>query len=105
MKVSYDEGLAIHVVPRVMAVSPRGVVASVDRGRYGLGIEPRNVVIFRDAESLVLYRRQYCIARLGRAHCKSRAVGDPMHVLKLLARNPGGLIVGLGLSPRSAWSQ
>ena len=103
MKVSYNEGLATHVVPRVMAVSSRGVVASVDRGRYGLGIEPRNVVIFRDAESLVLYRRQYCTARLWRVRCKSRAVGDPMHVLKLFARNPGDLVVGLGLLPRSAW--
>jgi hypothetical protein len=42
VKVSYNKGLAIHIVPRVMAVSPRGVAASVDRGRYGLGIEPRN---------------------------------------------------------------
>ena len=103
MKVSYNEGLAIYVVPRVMAVSPRGVVASVDRGRYGLSIEPRNA-FFRDAENLVLYRRQHCTARPWRAFCKSRAVGDLMHVLKLVARNPGDLIVGLGLSPRSVWS-
>ena len=52
MKVSYNEGVATHVIPRVMAASPRGVVASVDRGRYGLGIEPRNVVIFLGCREL-----------------------------------------------------
>ena len=104
MKVSYDEGLALHVVPRVMAVSSRGVVASVDRGRYGLGIEPRNVY---SGMPRVLSYLEGNIARCeyGECFCKSRAVGDPMHVLKLLARNPGGLIVGLGLLPRSAWPQ
>jgi len=68
VKVSYNEGLATHVVPRVMAVSSRGVVASVDRGRCGLGIEPRKSLV-RSADALALAGRQHCAHR----HRKMRA--------------------------------
>ena len=66
MRVSYNEGLATYVVPRVMAVSSRGVVASVDRGRYGLGIEPRNVVI-------ILGCRELCLVSKAILQCAFRA--------------------------------
>jgi hypothetical protein len=51
VRVPYREGVANRTVPRVMAVCPRGLVASVDRGRYGLGIEPRNRTV-RSADAL-----------------------------------------------------
>ena len=62
MRVPYSERSSEPHWPRVMAVSPRGVVASVDRDRYGLGIEPRNRIV-RSADALGKVGRQHCSRR------------------------------------------
>ena len=89
MQVPCSEGIADHTGPRVMAVSPRGVVASVDRGRYGPGIEPRNAR-FRSADALGRGRKATLCPSYSQEVRRLRAVRDPMHVPKFLARNPGG---------------
>ena len=43
VRVSCSEGVASRTGPRVMAVLPGEIVASVDRGGHGLGIEPRTL--------------------------------------------------------------
>ena len=58
VQVPCSEGTANHTGPRVMAVFPRGDVASVDRGRYGQGIEPRNRMV-RSADGLGKFGRPH----------------------------------------------
>ena len=84
-----------------MAVGPQGDVASVDRGRHGLGIEPRKATI-SGCRRLRSVRKATLDASLLRDAVKPRVVIDPMHVLKFLARKPGDPAAGLDLSSRSA---
>src|SRR5262249_59952985 len=61
---------------------------SVDRGTYGRGIEPRNQTL-RGADAVVRGGRPDGPGTTARAAAQPRAVGDPSHGRKLLAREPG----------------
>jgi hypothetical protein len=100
VKVSCSEGVANHTGPRVMAVCPQGHVASVDRGRYGPGIEPRKF-LSSGVPTPSLQRKAPSYALVSRGVCGLRAVADPMHVPKHPARNSGGPVVGYA---QLAWS-
>ena len=102
MEVSCSEGVANRTGPRVMSVPPQGGVGSVDRGRYGLGIEPRKVLC-PECRRCSLKRKATSYALVTRGVCGLRVVVDPMHVSKHPARNSGGPVVGLAPCARSAW--
>src|SRR5438132_6961840 len=77
---------------------PQGIRRSVDRGTYGPGIEPRKKQgpgrrRRRDE------RKAPPGASISRDAFGSRAVGDPVHARKQLAREPGG-----PLPTRHRWS-
>jgi hypothetical protein len=86
--------------PRVMRWRSRGRQRSVDRGTRRPAIELRNQVV-RGADAVVRSGRPYRGRRSRRAGLGPRAVVDPVHAWKLLAREPGdpSLIHPLGGSP------
>jgi len=88
MKVSYVEGLAAHDGPESCVVCSREQRRSVDRGRCRPGIELR--------KRLTPGRRRLRSGRKATSPTlkaqdvgESRAVRDPVHVLKHFAREPG----------------
>ena len=66
----------------------RGRRRSVDRGTHGRGIEPRNQTL-RGADAVKRGGRPHRTGATTRAPDEPCAVGDPPHVRKLLAREPG----------------
>ena len=91
MQVPCDEGVAIHIGPRVMRIGPRGPGRSVDRGEHRPAIEPRKGPIpgadaVHKAEGNTSRR---VIASAGTTRRGQR----PWHVQTLLAREPGDLAI------------
>jgi hypothetical protein len=66
---------------------PRGQRRSVDRGTYGRGMERRNKL--SGVPTLLLERRATRSPALSRTGDRPRAVGDPLRVRNLSAREPG----------------
>jgi hypothetical protein len=97
MKESYGEGLATHT-GRVMRSRSRGRRRSVDRGTYGPGIQPRKKVT-PGCRRCKEVRKAASGAPRSRGASESRAVRDPEHVRKHLAREPGG--PGFACSPKA----
>src|SRR6202044_1530266 len=74
--------------PRVMRSHPRGRRRSVDRGKYGPGIQPRKNLT-PGCRRCKRKRRAPPAAPKSRGAKGSRAVTDPVHVRKHLEREPG----------------
>ena len=91
MKVSYDEGVAIYIGPRVMRSCPRGSRRSVDRGAHRPAIEPRkSPILGADA----VHKAEGNTSRRVIASVRTTRRGQrPWHVQTLLAREPGDLAI------------
>src|SRR6266542_6360541 len=74
--------------PRVMRSRPRGWRRSVDRGKYGPGIQPRKKLT-PGCRPCKEKRKAPPEAPISRGASRSRAVRDPVHVRKHLAWEPG----------------
>ena len=88
MEESYDEGLATHVDPESCAADREVVGEALTGAGVGRDIEPRKIL--RDADGVSMLegntQRVATVRRSG-----SRAVEDPRHAPKHLAREPGDL--------------
>jgi len=73
--------------PRVMAIFPQGIVASVDRGLCRPGIELRNHI--RDGRPCYVMGKAVLSGALSRVSDGVSAVLDPVHAQTLFVRNPG----------------
>lgn len=99
MKVHYEKGVATrsapsHASPSVRAAGVGPSYAwrrSVDRGDVGRDIEPRKQAF--GMPTLLSGRKATRTAASSQAVVRSRAVEDPVHALKLHAREPGDLAV------------
>ena len=89
MQVPCDEELAIHIVPRVMRRSLRGLRRSVDRGAHRPAIEPRKSLIL-GADAVHKVEGNMC-GRDSASVRTTRRGQRPWHVQTLLAREPGDL--------------
>ena len=87
MKVSYVKGLATTTAPSHAALPVRAR-RSVDRGKCGLGIEPRNNYA-SGCRRCKEKRKATTSAPLSREAMVPREVGDPRHARKQPAREPG----------------
>jgi hypothetical protein len=88
MRELYIEGLAIHDDPE-SCVGAREVVSEALTGvRAGWAIEPRNQGV-RGADAVKQVGRQHRWRRYARVARGPRAVGEPVHVRNLHAREPG----------------
>src|SRR6266700_8316822 len=92
MKESHVEGLATHNGPESCGVSGNGRAEALDRGTCGPGIEPRKSRPSRSRRRGT-WRKATPDASPTRDADGSRAVIDPAHVRKHLAREPGGPMV------------
>ena len=91
MQVPCDEGIAIHIGPRVMRSGPRGPRRSVDRGAHRPAIEPRKSPIpGADTVHIVEGNTSRRVSASARA---TRRGQRPWHVQTLLAREPGDLAI------------
>jgi hypothetical protein len=96
MRVLYIEGVAIHGGPESCVGRPRGRRRSVDRGRVGGVIEPRNYISVRGADVLLIGGRRCCQRRF------RESVVDPARSeisgthASLHAREPGDPAVARG---------
>ena len=88
MKESYGEGLATHIGPESCGAAREGGVESVDRGTCGPGIQPRKKLT-PGRRRCRRKRKAPPGAPISRGALESRAVRDPVHVWKHLAREPG----------------
>ena len=91
MQVSYDEGVAIHIGPRVMRSCPRGFRRSVDRGAHRPAIEPREIPIL--GADVVQMAEGNTFGRVIASARTTRRGQRPWHVQTLLAREPGDLAI------------
>ena len=95
MKESHSEELANHTGPESCECVREGTLEALTGETTGRAIEPRNRIILREADLLMARGRQYQTHRRdGEGVFGSRAVGDPVHVVKLLTRKPGDLGFG-----------
>ena len=92
MRVSYDEGIAIHIGPESCAVAREGFGEALTGGRIGQP-SSRESLIFPDADVVEITEGNMGSA-ITRAPAQSGVVEDPEHVRKLFAREPGGLGFG-----------
>ena len=92
MQVPCDEGIAIHIGPRVMRSGPRGPRRSVDRGAHRPAIEPRkSPILGADA----VHMAEGNTSRRVIASVRTTRRGQrPWHVQTLLGRQPGDLATG-----------
>jgi hypothetical protein len=88
MKVSYVEGLANHNGPESCGAAREGGRRSIDRGKYGPGIQPRKELA-PGCRRCKEKRKAPPEAPISRGASRSRAVTDPVHVPKHLAWEPG----------------
>jgi hypothetical protein len=88
MKKPYEKGIANHSAPS-FALNTARCQRSVNRGTGGLGIELRKRTI--GTPTLSTKWKATRRGTLMRVLCRSCVVGDPMHVRKLHAREPGDL--------------
>jgi hypothetical protein len=92
MKESYSEEIAIHTGPESCEGVREGALEALTGETTGRAIEPRNQLILREADLLMVGGRQHrAHRREGKGALGSRAVGEPRHVVKLLTRKPGDL--------------
>src|SRR5919199_4916287 len=89
MRELYIEGLAPHGGPESCAVAREGGGEALTGVRAGRAIEPRNQRV-RGADAVKQAGRQHRWWRYARAAGGPRAVGEPVHVRNLHAREPGG---------------
>ncbi len=104
MRELYVEDLASHGGPESCVGCSRGRRRSVDRGRAGGAIEPRNSLV-RGADEFPNIGRQhrwrrYRLSLAGPARSEIPGTYDRLH-----AREPGGLVVALlvVVMPRPGW--
>jgi len=88
MRELYIEGLAPHGGPESCAVAREGAGEALTGVRAGRAIEPRNQGV-RGADAVKQAGRQHRWWRYARAARGPRAVGEPVHVRNLHAREPG----------------
>jgi len=93
MKKSYESGVATHIGPESCGAARKGGVEALTGGRAGR-VFSRVRVFLRDADAVRRSGRPHRVAPITRGVPESRAVRDPEHVRKHLAREPG--------DPRSA---
>ena len=89
MEELYAEGLASHGGPESCVDDPRGRGEALAGARAGRAIEPRNSVI-RGAHAVSRAEGNIDIGAMRESVVGPRAVGEPWHVRKLHAREPGG---------------
>jgi hypothetical protein len=85
MKVPYGEGVASHTGPESCVLAREGGIEALTGVRAGWAIEPRKAHI-REAEAVLISRRQHPAARKREGGTGSRGVEDPMHARKHLTR-------------------
>ena len=88
MEELYAEGLATHDDPESCVGVCEGVGEALTGARAGRAIEPRNQGV-RGADAVKQAGRQHRWRRYARAVRGPRAVGEPVHVRNLHAREPG----------------
>ena len=89
MREPYVEGVAIHSGPESCVGVREGAGEALTGVRAGRAIEPRNGLV-RGADALGIGGRQHRSRRYPRVVVGPRAVGEPVHVRNLHAREPGG---------------
>jgi hypothetical protein len=87
MKESYREGVANHSGPAPCEGSRKAALEALDRGICRLGIELRNLS-FQEAHGVGSSEGNIAARDNARAQ-RSCGVEDPMHAVKLHAREPG----------------
>ena len=92
MEELYIEGLASHDGPESCVDVREGVGEALTGVHAGWAIEPRNVSS-PGCRRLLLSGRQHRLAAFSRAAAGPRAVGEPVHVWSLHAREPGDPVV------------
>ena len=95
MKESYGEGLATHTAPESCGVACKGGVEAFDRGTCGPGIQPRKRIP-SGCRRCKEKRKAPSGASKTREAPGPRAVRDPVHVRKHLAREPGDPVFAHG---------
>jgi len=88
MRELYIEGVAIHGGPGSCVGVREGAGEALTGVRAGWAIEPRNQRV-RGADAVKQVGRQHRWRRYARAVRGPRAVGEPVHVRNLHAREPG----------------
>jgi hypothetical protein len=88
MEESYTEGVATHGGREPCVGVREGVGEASAAVRAGWAMEPRNGVV-RGADVVMTGGRQHRRRRYSRAVVGPRAVGEPVHVRNLGAREPG----------------
>jgi hypothetical protein len=88
MRELYIEGLATHDDPESCVGVCEGVGEALTGARAGRAIEPRNQGV-RGADAVKQVGRQHRRWRYARVAGGPRAVGEPVHVRNLHAREPG----------------
>jgi len=96
MRVLYIEEVAIRRWPRVMRWRSVRAQRSVDRGRVGGAIEPRNLIEVRGADVLPIGGRQYRQRRYRESLVDPARSEIPGTHANLHAREPGDLAVARG---------
>ncbi len=95
MKVPYGEGLASHTAPESCVAGRKARGEVLTRGRAGRAIEPRNFT-HSGCRRRRIGRKATPGTSLSREVPGPRAVRDPVHVRKHLAREPGGPVFSRG---------
>ena len=88
MKKSYECEVATHIGPESCGAAREGRRRSVDKGTCGPGIQPRKNITPGRRRCKEM-RKAPSGAPISRGATESRAVTDPVHVRKHLAREPG----------------
>ena len=88
MRALYIEELATHDDPESCVGACEGVGEALTGARAGWAIEPRNQGV-RGADAVKQVGRQHHWRRYARVVRGPRAVGEPVHVRNLHAREPG----------------
>ena len=88
MKVSYSEGLANHTGSESCGAAREGGFEALT-GEGAGRVFSRERDTLRDADAVRRGGRHHRLRRYSETHIESRAVTDPEHVSKHLAREPG----------------
>ena len=101
MEVSHSEGLANRTGPESWLFSHEGLWQALTG--EGMGWVLSREISISECRRLSSVRKAILDASLWRDAPGLREVRDPMHVSKLIARNPGGPVVGRAAVARSVW--